>query len=89
LINEWFPHPGYEQIDEEQIKKLDIRKSLNLIINEKSINANNKGWALIEKVEEDLIKNNMIFISFSFINIFINSNPFFISIPIPIQYRKC
>ena len=35
-------------------------KSLKLIIGEKSINAKNKGWALIEKGHDDLIKNKFV-----------------------------
>ena len=58
LINEWFPNPGYNKIDEEETVHKKIFKSLKLIIGEKPINVNNKGWGLIEKLQDGIIKNN-------------------------------
>ena len=59
LINEWFPNPGYNKVEEEERVHIEICKSLKLIIGEKPINVQNKGWALIEKVQDDIIKNNI------------------------------
>ena len=60
LINEWFPSTGIEKINEVNKVNLEMCKSLKLIIGEKSINAKNKGWALIEKGHDDLIKNKFV-----------------------------
>lgn len=59
FINEWFPNPGYNKIEEEESVHKEICKSLKLIIGETPINVKNKGWALIEKVHDDIIKNNI------------------------------
>jgi hypothetical protein len=60
LINEWFPNPGYNKIEEEESVHKEICKSLKLIIGETPINVKNKGWALIEKGHDDLIKNKFV-----------------------------